>query len=421
MAISYDKLLEIMTTNEITDADLMRRANLAAGTISRIRKGQPIPMSSIERICRAMYCSPDDILAFVPDGEETRRRILPRNMPILMDRLRNHYACARTRRAHPAAPKVSIILPVYNVSRYLAACVKSVLVQTMTEIEIICINDGSTDGSADILRRFAEQDSRIILLHQANRGYGASVNRGLDIARGEYVSIVETDDFIEPQMMQALYDVACAQGKPDIVKSSYHLYYDDTDEAECRKRPPIAIHCNPPEPVFSIRTYPELIYHHPSIWSCLYRRGFLEAHAIRFVEAKGAGWVDNPFFLQTMWQAERIAWTPDAYYNYRQTNPGASSFVKDCRIPFQRLSEMIRFADHHRIDHPDVLGSLYKRMLWNLAMVVSNPHYQPERDDPLILPVLRRLDVTFLANKRVTNNERTVCRAYCESHGLPIP
>lgn len=96
--------------------------------------------------------------------------------------------------------KVSVIMPVYNVGEYLEECLKSVINQTLKEIEIICVNDGSTDGSLQILNKFVELDKRIRIINKENTGYGHSVNCGIDEAQGEYIGVVETDDYIDASM-----------------------------------------------------------------------------------------------------------------------------------------------------------------------------------------------------------------------------
>ena len=93
-------------------------------------------------------------------------------------------------------PKVSVIVPVYNVEPYLRECMDSIVRQTLKEIEIICINDGSTDGSLEILKEYADRDDRIILVDKENGGYGLAMNIGLDRASGEYIGIVEPDDYV---------------------------------------------------------------------------------------------------------------------------------------------------------------------------------------------------------------------------------
>ena len=101
--------------------------------------------------------------------------------------------------------RVSVLVPVYNVKKYLRQCLDSLAAQTLDGIEFICIDDGSTDGCSEILDAYAEKDERFRVIHKENSGYGASMNVGLRAARGEYIGIVESDDWIAPTMYEELY------------------------------------------------------------------------------------------------------------------------------------------------------------------------------------------------------------------------
>ena len=101
-------------------------------------------------------------------------------------------------------PLVSVLIPIYNVEPYLSECLNSVVNQTMDNLEIICINDGSKDHSLDIVKKFASLDQRIVILDGPNRGYGKAMNLGLEAAAGEYIGIVEPDDYIRPDMYETL-------------------------------------------------------------------------------------------------------------------------------------------------------------------------------------------------------------------------
>jgi glycosyltransferase involved in cell wall biosynthesis len=105
-------------------------------------------------------------------------------------------------------PKISLIIPVYNVEKYLAECLDSVINQTLREIEIICVNDGSTDSSSEILEQYANRDTRIKIINQVNSGLSVARNRGLDEAAGEYIQFVDSDDYITLETCQKLYEVA---------------------------------------------------------------------------------------------------------------------------------------------------------------------------------------------------------------------
>ena len=114
-------------------------------------------------------------------------------------------------------PKISVIIPVYNVEKYLPQALESVMNQTFSDLEIVCVNDGSTDNSLKILEEYAQKDERIKIINQENSGYGAACNRALECIKGEYFAILEPDDYIEPKMYKKLYAQA-KQLDSDIVK-----------------------------------------------------------------------------------------------------------------------------------------------------------------------------------------------------------
>ena len=125
--------------------------------------------------------------------------------------------------------KVSVIIPVYNGESYLEQCLDSIIGQTLKEIEIICVNDGSKDRTQQILEKYAEKDSRIQIINQENGGAGAARNAGLRIARGEYLSILDGDDFFEPDMLEKAYKKA-KESRAELLVFGSDQYYETTDE-----------------------------------------------------------------------------------------------------------------------------------------------------------------------------------------------
>ena len=121
--------------------------------------------------------------------------------------------------------KVSVILPVFNVEQYLKECLESVVNQTLKDIEIICINDGSTDNSLEILNEYAQKDGRFIILSQENQGQGVARNKGVELAKGKYIQFVDPDDWIEPNMLETLYNFA-EEHNSQVVKFNYSEYND---------------------------------------------------------------------------------------------------------------------------------------------------------------------------------------------------
>lgn len=264
-------------------------------------------------------------------------------------------------------PKVSIIVPIYNVEAFLPECLESIQNQTFTDWECLMFSDGSKDGSIDIMKSFAEKDSRFVVIEKENEGYGATCNRGLERAKGEWISIVEPDDFIDPHMYERLLsNTDLTNEKIDIIKGGYWLFYDGKDGYKDAVDTPNLCYFMPKHrSIFSLNEFAEPFYHHPSIWSAIYRKDFLNGdnknnETIRFKPIPGAGWTDNPFFAQTMVLANKICWNPGKYYYYRQTNPGASSLLKDFHLPFDRLRDMREFLSKQNISR-EVLQAFYSR------------------------------------------------------------
>ncbi len=219
--------------------------------------------------------------------------------------------------------KVSIVIPVYNVQKYLEECMESVVGQTLKSIEIICVNDGSTDHSLEILKGFQARDERIVLLDQENGGYGHAVNQGINAAAGEYIGIVEPDDYIEPDMYQKLYETA-ERYKLDFVKADFYRFKTGADgerEFSCNHLSPKQQDYNK---VFNPSRDPETLRYIMNTWSGIYRRAFLEKHQIRHNETPGASFQDNGFWFQTFVCGERAMIIDKPFYRNRRDNPDSS-------------------------------------------------------------------------------------------------
>ena len=120
--------------------------------------------------------------------------------------------------------KVSVVVPIYNVEQYLRQCLDSVVNQTLKDIEIICVNDGSKDSSLDIIMEYVNKDTRVKVIDKPNSGYGHSMNCGFDMVTGEYIGIVESDDYAELDMFEKLYNCA-KENDLDVCKSGFFYYF----------------------------------------------------------------------------------------------------------------------------------------------------------------------------------------------------
>lgn len=286
-----------------------------------------------------------------------------------------------------ANPAVSVILPIYNVEKYLEQCLDSVCDQTLQKIEIICIDDGATDRSAQIIDRFAEKDSRIVPVHKQNEGYGKGVNTGLSIACGQYVGIVEPDDYIDHRMFEKLFETAKSFDFPDIVKSSYWRVCDagTTEEtiAPCYYQG--KVECVNTR--FTIDQDASLLYYHPSIWTAIYKREWLNSNNIKMKEIPGAGWADNPWLMETMLAATSIVYIDEPLYYYREFRTGSSSNLKDPSIIYNRWFDMDEILKQRHITEPRVLEAHYSRGCAYIDMLEKDF----DKNDPEIAVALKKM------------------------------
>ena len=214
-------------------------------------------------------------------------------------------------------PRVSILIPVYNTADYLKECLDSVLKQTLREIEVICVDDGSTDGSAAILRAYAAKDKRVKILTQSNRGLPAARNAGLDAARGEYVGFVDSDDKVLPQMYKKLLRAA-KKNKADVVVCGATVFPRFPAPGKW-----LASVLTPRDKVYDGFT-PDLLFKErgarPFLWRDLVRRDLIERNGLRLDENVVVG-EDQAFQFKVFPRAGRVAFLSAKLYCYRHARP----------------------------------------------------------------------------------------------------
>lgn len=214
-------------------------------------------------------------------------------------------------------PKVSVLVPIYNVEQYLRQCLQSLRDQTLDDMEIICINDGSTDGSLEIIKEFLGKDKRFRLIDKENSGYGDSMNQGLKAARGEYIGIVESDDWVDKEAFGELYEIAKANDA-DVVRANF--YHNKVGKDEKARLIPV----HETGRVINPRQHTWLFLQSPAIWASIYKREFLEKNKINFLATPGASYQDTSFAFKVLAAAKRVCLTTKAYLHYRVDNANSS-------------------------------------------------------------------------------------------------
>ncbi len=220
--------------------------------------------------------------------------------------------------------KLSIIIPIYNVGDYISECLDSILIQSFKDLEVICVNDGSTDNSLEILNDYKKRDERIVIIDKANEGSGVARNYGLQLARGEYVYFVDGDDLLTENALQLIVDEADKK-QTDILIFGAYSYYDGKKKYggySANKLPWKYFN-----KVFSAQDITRTIFRFPSTaWTKLYRRDFLIKNNIKFQEIRAGQ--DQLLFFHSMIKAERIALLPKNLYCYRKNRTGQVTACK---------------------------------------------------------------------------------------------
>ncbi|MBQ3089400.1 MAG: glycosyltransferase [Oscillospiraceae bacterium] len=222
-------------------------------------------------------------------------------------------------------PKVTVVVPTFNVEDYLNEALYSLTVQTLKEIEFIVVNDGSTDHSLTIIKEYAHLDKRFRILDGPNGGYGKAMNRGIDAARGKYLGILEPDDFVPSDMFQSLYRIAI-KNDLDLIKADFWRFTVNDDGTLKKKTYRLTSNKSYYNRLINtsedINTFKFVM----NTWSGIYKLDFLNRWNIRHNETPGASYQDNGFWFQTFCRAQRAWFLDQPYYMNRRDNPNSSMF-----------------------------------------------------------------------------------------------
>ena len=265
---------------------------------------------------------------------------------------------------------ISVLVPIYNTENYLRQALDSLVGQSFNDFEVLCINDGSTDGSRAIIQEYLDKDNRFRVIDKENSGYGASMNRGIREARGEYIAILEPDDFFESNALELLHSMASANDA-DVAKANYWFYWSQGQKNQLIEA------CKAPEfgNPFNPRDYREVFFTIPSIWSAIYRRSMLLEKRVSFLETAGASYQDMGFQFKVWCAASKVVMSDEAILHYRQDNE--SSSVNDSKKAMCVVKEL-NSCEQFIQDDPDkeslakVLYRLrYDSYMWNFARLGS--------------------------------------------------
>lgn len=245
--------------------------------------------------------------------------------------------------------KVSIIVPIYNVENYLEKCLDSLTGQSLNDIEILAVNDGSTDGSLKILENYASKDPRIVVLDKENGGLSDARNYAFPYIHGEYVGFIDSDDYVDPKMYEVMYNRAI-ETSSDIVECNLHHTFDDYEDTEIGRH---------------IHDKKELIMNGRSVvWNKIYKTSWLLETGVRF--PKGLIYEDVNFYCKIVPFLNKIDYVEEPFVHYVQRGTSINNFqtLKTMQI-FDILDDIHKFYEEKGFmdDYGEALEFLYTRIL----------------------------------------------------------
>lgn len=244
-------------------------------------------------------------------------------------------------------PKVSIIVPIYNVEKYLDRCIQSLVNQTLNDIEIILVDDGSPDNCPSMCDEYAQKDNRIKVIHKQNAGLGYARNSGLDIATGEYVAFIDSDDYVDLSMYKTLYkraetinaDAVFCGFKTEIFPNNWHeskeVYEDQLWEGNNVKEFMYNM-------IASGKGVRQERLYQMSVWHAIYRRDIIINHNILFPSERDVVSEDIPFQVDFLKNSNRILYLKEHYYYYCLNGTSlTATFKKEKFYGYNKLRECL--------------------------------------------------------------------------------
>jgi len=262
---------------------------------------------------------------------------------------------------------VSVIVAVYNSAEFLPRCVDSILAQTESGIEVLLVNDGSTDNSAELMAAYAAQDPRVRCIHKANGGLASARNAGLALAKGKYLLFVDGDDWFEPALVADAWAAAEAHGAEQVVWNYRKAYSSRVDPPYLRLRAEVIDIAKLGLPAYFYRYWFPYV-HGQEAWSKLYRRDVIEANGLSFAPSQEIFAEDTAFAAMYLLHTRKLVALDAAYAYYRQRDNSMMSGRKP-GFARQLITLGIRYADYAgRVGRARELRHVLPILLYRLAV-----------------------------------------------------
>lgn len=264
-------------------------------------------------------------------------------------------------------------MPSLNVGQYIRECMESVVNQTLNEIEIICVDARSTDGTLEIIQEYAIKDNRIKIINSDKKSYGYQMNLGIKASRGEYIGIVETDDFIDLNMYEELYKIA-VKNNVDFIKENYNCFQYKENEILIFPYN-ICSDCSLYERRLINEQKKVLLNSKVVIWSSIYKRDFIIKNKILFNESPGASYQDNGFWFISSVLASNVYFHNNSHYYLRRDNPNSSVMRKDNIYSMCGEYDYIyNFLRTNKQSYDEYISVYWKALFYNYLFTLKRIH-----------------------------------------------
>lgn len=269
-------------------------------------------------------------------------------------------------------PKISVIMPVYNVEAYVRRAIEHILAQSLVDFEFFIVDDGSQDGSGAIVDEYARRDSRIRAVHQKNAGAFAARNLAIEQARGEYLYFMDADDWVEPDMLEKMYEM-CKKHRLELGISGFYIdtYYDETHFfREQRTQPDQIFETQRSFRENAYRLFDQNLLYPP--WNKLFSREYLKAHGILF---PATFWDDYPFNMSVLWDVERVGVMAQPFYHFIRARAESETARYRPNMYEKREEEhetMLRLYRHWQVDDPLSREMVQRRYIERVLGCVEN-------------------------------------------------
>lgn len=323
-------------------------------------------------------------------------------------------------------PTVSVILPVYNATAFIEETLQSLQQQTLADFELICVDDGSTDGTLDLLNEYAQADQRIRVIHQQNEGPGSARNNGLDHAGGDYVCMLDADDIYDPSLLKTLHERA-VQTDADIVVCKSTMFDDSTGE-ELESRWTVKDNQLPQKDTFSPEEIEDFVFtaFMGWPWDKMYRRSFIEENGLRYPALKNSE--DLYFVFLANVKARAISVIDKKLVRHRMNRTGSVSTSRaKAPLDFYKSSCLLKKALE---SDPSLYSKFswsffnwaFEYMIWNINTMTDESARRVQLDALANgkfseLELDRHASAFFALNPALYTEYTDLL---CEAYGLPV-